>query len=46
MKNTDFIDYIDNKVVFSIYIIVIPLMISMNIRKAGKNEYNHKFLIS
>jgi flagellar protein FlaJ len=37
MKAPDFIDFIDNKVVFAIYIIVIPLMIFHEYKK-GKEE--------
>jgi len=37
MKTKDFIDFIDNKVVFAIYIIVIPLMIFHEYKK-GREE--------
>lgn len=37
MKAPDFIDFIDNKIVFAIYIIVIPLMIFHEYKK-GKEE--------
>lgn len=38
MKTTDFIDFIDNRIVFAIYIIVIPLMIFHEYKKGREDR--------